>query len=225
MTSLLMTENCSFDAPIPHSMTMSFEAILKYLNSSSFKLFFVDAKTVDRCVSKIKINFDCDLSFDPTFQFSGFSILISNCSVLIHNLHSTNLVEIQNSSVAFHDCSFSDSQNCSITSDGLLDTIISDCEFIAIEPLPIEMKSYTAITVCHSTFSKCHLGIHTGANCNFKIMKLQFMETNTNPLWIGTTSAALIFNTAFSKRGGSVFLFSFSKASIQNWHFENMSEN
>jgi hypothetical protein len=194
-----MSENHSFDDPPPARMKMSLGSLTDHLNTSSSKLFFLDSSSVDSTTSQIEINFDCQLDFDPLCVFSGFDIVISNCSVIIHNIPFHGKIKIDHSFVQFHDCALLESEKDSINSSSQSHLIVTDCRFMSVRCHPIVTEDHNQIIFCRSRFSQSKLDVRIHHYCRISIMDCQFSNLTSSPLQTGKKATAPNVNTLFSE--------------------------
>jgi hypothetical protein len=145
-----MNQYSSFGTPT----AVSLGALSDHSNQVGSTLFFVAAEAVDPSISEIEINFDCDLSFDPTAEFSGFNLTISNCSVTLRNFHFSQQINVENGFVAFLDCSFSNLGETSNISSSFSHILINDCEFSNPHSTAIVLESISTLIASNASFCK-----------------------------------------------------------------------
>ena len=99
-----MDANLGYYSPTAPQISTSLPSLPNQSHSLTALLSAIDSNFVTNHKSSIDITFDCTLHFDKTVIFSGFDIVISHSTVVIHDFHFGGRVQIVHSSVTFKDC-------------------------------------------------------------------------------------------------------------------------
>jgi hypothetical protein len=206
-------------------ISTSRDSILNYSNLSNSQNIVINSDTIQANIQEITINYDCDIYFPSKTRFNPFRFTISNCSVFIRNFNFSGTLVVENSSVVFQGCTFSNENFKSIRSSSFCQISFLDCQIENNSKSSFTFQNFSNILIKDSTFLQCGCGVSCGLNSRISVLNCKFENIHDHPLLILENSAIFIHETRYFNCKRSVLIHQNSKIDISNCIFQQFESH